>query len=101
MPRTGEKRLRGEYGNRVQIPDGTAAVCAESPRRKAKAAHRKREGRRGIVTRRESEDLLETGMTYPTDYGLGVDLRRETAAGILYARAFFMRKEIDVLKERN
>ncbi len=36
MPRTGEKRLRGEYGNRVQIPDGTAAVCAESPRRKRK-----------------------------------------------------------------
>ncbi len=55
MPRTGINRLRGEYGNRVQIPDGTAAVSAERLRHIPPETGRGR----GIVIRRESEDLLE------------------------------------------
>ena len=62
-------RRHGEYGNRVQIPDGTAAVSAENPH-PAQAAHRQnREGDAGSPFRRKSEDLLELRKRFSTDYG--------------------------------
>ena len=48
---------RERIGNRVRIPDGTAAVCAEAACR-AKAGHWGTLRRRARPSRRESEDLL-------------------------------------------
>ena len=48
---------RERIGNRVRIPDGTAAVCAEAACR-AKAGHWGNLRRRARPSRRESEDLL-------------------------------------------
>ena len=71
VPRRRRKTGRcGEYGNRVQGPNGTAAVYAEKPHRKVKAAHRASPGRGwGVRWRRESEDLLACSIC-PTGYGL-------------------------------
>ena len=82
MPRAGKKRPRGEYGNRVQIPDGTAAVSAERLRHIPPETGRGR----GIVTRRESEDLLEPGGRSPRTMGLASICAEKRLRAFLYAR---------------
>ena len=97
MPRVEIARLRGEYGNRVQIPDGTAAVSAESPRHIPPVI---REGDGGSLPGVSQKTCLSRE-DVPTDYGLGVGLRRETAAGIFTCPRFFVcADDIDAIKRK-
>ena len=78
---------RERIGNRVRIPDGTAAVCAEAACR-AKAGHWETLRRRARPSRRESEDLL--GEALPAWCGKrGILLCANADAATIVAVSFF------------
>lgn len=76
-------------GNRVRIPDGTAAVCAEGSRA-VKAGHWETEKAARVLMRHKSEELLRLLPVKNTDeYSNRLYLLCKKRCGILFGCRFF------------
>jgi len=79
----------GRIENRVRIPDGPAAVCAEVPRFTMKIGHWETGKAARDRRRRESEELLEQSDVPPAKYGPGWVFCAEKRPRRENAAAFF------------